>query len=77
MFQINSSVKSQFQLQDYPTYLFARFASPRIILSVSVGLDSVDTDLTCGMEKQHQVVSLRFGVLWQCALTFEEPVTAI
>lgn len=49
--QINSSIKSQFQLQDYPTYLISECASPRTVLSISVDLGNVDTDLTSGMEK--------------------------
>lgn len=49
--QINSSIKSQFQLQDYPTYLISKCASPRTVLSISVDLGNVDIDLTSGMEK--------------------------
>lgn len=85
MLQKISSVKSQFQLQNYPTHILSKCASPGAILSISVGLCNVDTEFTSGIEEQHQVVSyplpteaaLRFGVLQQSMLTFEEPLTAI
>lgn len=44
MVQIISSFKSQFYLQDYPIHPFFKCASSKLILPISVGLDSVDTE---------------------------------
>lgn len=86
MLQIISSFKSQFYLQDYPIHPFFKCASSKVTLSISVGLDSVDTESSLlerksNTKSRHTIwglstkAALRFGVFQQRTLTFEEPTS--